>query len=160
MKFSQPVRTAARGAQGVADTNLLFKRHYKGAKRTQGVALVVVLLSAMVLMVSMLAISATMAISSQRATADQNVTLQAQYAAEAGVARANYGLTEAHSVMSQLTVTTTSSSASIVNEQLKTHTRNYCNGTYVAAAPKYDFYRSWSPAEKDKGVPLCGTSHP
>ena len=91
-------------------------------RQTQGVALVVVLLSAMVLMVSMLAITSTMVISSQRTTADQASTLQAQYAAEAGVARATVRLAEINGVMQQIDITNST------RTQIEGHVRNYCNG--------------------------------
>ena len=96
--------------------------HPQRVRQTQGIALVVVLLSAMILMVSMLAITSTMVISSQRTTADQGATLQAQYAAEAGIARATARLAEIDSVMKQINVTNST------RTQIEGHVRNYCNG--------------------------------
>ena len=98
------------------------------ARQTQGIALVIVLLSAMILMVSLLAISATMTISSQRTTADQSVTLPAQYAAEAGVARAYAGLKEAQGVLGTLKVEGNRTT-------LEAHLRNYCNVTASLPIP-------------------------
>ena len=88
------------------------RTHPSRTRQTQGIALVVVLLSAMVLMVSLLAISATMTISSQRTTADQGATLQAQYAAEAGLAFAKTRTAEAFALFPLLTVP--------VNTQMRT----------------------------------------
>ena len=98
-------------------------------RQTQGIALVIVLLSAMILMVSLLAISATMTISSQRTTVDQSVTLPAQYAAEAGVARATANLAEIDGVMRQINVTNST------RTQIEGHIRSYCNGGTVNFSP-------------------------
>lgn len=118
-------------------------------RQTQGIALVVVLLSAMVLMVSLLAISSTMVISSQRTTADQGVTLQAQYAAEAGLARAQTNLVEVQTVLSQMNVANSS------RTQIENHARNYCNGGIWTPAPNYS---NWTPDQRANGVPLCPVS--
>ena len=123
MKFSQRSKTSLYMIENVSDSSRSRPgqnslRH----KQTQGIALVIVLLSAMVLMVSMLAISATMVISSQRTTVDQSATLQAQYAAEAGIARATANLAEIDSVMRQINVTNST------RTQIEQHIRNYCNG--------------------------------
>ena len=96
--------------------------------RQRGIALVAVLLAAMVLMVSLLAISATMTISSQRTTADQGATLQAQYAAEAGLAYAKTRTAEAFVLLPLLTVP--------VNTQMRTLERDveaFCgkSGNYI-----------------------------
>ena len=127
----------------------------KRARQTQGIALVVVLLSAMILMVSLLAISATMTISSQRTTVDQGVTLQAQYAAEAGLAQVSSRLDEAYNLLRTLNVSTTSSSASAINTAMRTHAQNYCNTSLAALPTGYESYRNWSPAHKTSGFPLC-----
>ncbi len=124
-------------------------------RQTQGIALVVVLLSAMVLMVSLLAISATMTISSQRTTADQGTTLQAQYAAEAGLAQVSSRLDEAYKLLKTLSVSTTSSSASAINTAMRTHAQNYCNTSLAALPTGYESYRNWSAAHKASGFPLC-----
>lgn len=99
-------------------------------RQTQGIALVVTLLAAMILMVSMLAITSTMVISSQRTTADQDITLQAQYAAEAGLARANFVLAEIQSTMRRLSVPTGQSPNTING-----HIRNFCGGGFLTNPP-------------------------
>ena len=101
----------------------------KRTRQTQGIALVIVLLSAMILMVSLLAISATMTISSQRTTADQSVTLPAQYAAEAGVARATASLAEINRIMGQVNVTNSTRS------DIERHARNYCGVSGLNSVP-------------------------
>jgi hypothetical protein len=55
--------------------------------KTQGIAIVVVLLSAVVFMGIIVAITTTLTISSRSTTADQRVALEAQYASESGIAR-------------------------------------------------------------------------
>ena len=122
------------------------RTHPSRTRQTQGIALVVVLLSAMVLMVSLLAISATMTISSQRTTADQGVTLQAQYAAEAGLARVPVRLTEIQTAMSALKVPDTESRNTVEN-----HLRNFC-GT-GASFPLV-------PPATSSGVKLCDAANP
>ena len=101
-------------------------------RRTQGIALVVVLLSAMVLMVSLLAVTSTMVISSQRTTADQGATLQAQYAAEAGIARGNAMMNEIQLFIQPPLNDTTSPRLSIPTGQSSNtilgHIRNLCGG--------------------------------
>ena len=129
--------------------------HQARTRQTQGIALVVVLLSAMVLMVSLLAISATMTISSQRTTADQGTTLQAQYAAEAGLAQISSRLDEAYKLLKTLNVSTTSSSASAINTAMRTHAQNYCNTSLATLPTGYESYRNWSAAHKASGFPLC-----
>ena len=119
----------------------------KRARQTQGIALVIVLLSAMILMVSLLAISATMTISSQRTTADQKVTLPAQYAAEAGLARAQNNLSEAQALMGQISVVNSS------RTKIETHAKNYCSGGAWTSAPSN--YNSWTVDQKTNGVVLC-----
>ena len=94
-------------------------------RQTQGIALVIVLLSAMILMVSLLAISATMTISSQRTTVDQGVTLQAQYAAEAGLARVPIRLAEIQNAMTRLEVPDGER-----YDKLEEHLRNFCGGRF------------------------------
>ena len=93
-------------------------------KQTQGIALVIVLLSAMVLMVSMLAISATMAISSQRTTVDQSATLQAQYAAESGLAYAKTRTAEAFVLFPLISVPTNT-----LMSTLKVNIDDFCGTT-------------------------------
>ena len=123
-KFSQRP-----GPQGFTVRGMSRTLHPGRKRQTQGIALVVVLLSAMILMVSLLAISATMTISSQRTTADQSVTLPAQYAAEAGVARATANLAEIDGVMRQINVTNST------RTQIEANIRNYCNGTTPNFSP-------------------------
>ena len=105
------------------------RTHPSRTRQTQGIALVVVLLSAMVLMVSLLAISATMTISSQRTTADQSVTLPAQYAAEAGVARATASLAEINRIMGLVDVTNST------RTQIENHARSYCGVSGLNSVP-------------------------
>jgi hypothetical protein len=59
----------------------------KRARHDQGIALVVVVLSAAVLLSILFAVISTVSISSRRVTSDQSVSLQAQYASESGIAR-------------------------------------------------------------------------
>jgi hypothetical protein len=77
-------------------------------RSTQGVALVVVLLCAVVLATTMIAISAAVSLTSRRLTADQAVTLQAQYAAESGLARAQAHLRDVNALLSKVNVRNTS----------------------------------------------------
>ena len=106
------------------------RTHPSRTRQTQGIALVVVLLSAMILMVSLLAISATMTISSQRTTADQGVTLQAQYAAEAGIAYAQVRFTEAQALFPLIKFERTVGRSSI-----KDAVDDYCGGTAPRTPP-------------------------
>ena len=70
----------------------------------QGIALVVVILSAMILLVALLGVTSTLALSSRRTTTDQRVTLQAQYAAESGLSRANSHLRQVETILEGLNV--------------------------------------------------------
>ena len=122
--------------------------HPQRVRQTQGVALVVVLLSAMVLMVSMLAITSTMVISSQRTTADQASTLQAQYAAEAGLARASGNLSEIQTVIEKLAVPTNQNANNI-----EAHVKHFCDkNSLTSYEPDYD---NWTPDQKNNGIELC-----
>ena len=146
-KFSQRP-----GPQGFTVRGMSRTLHPGRKRQTQGIALVVVLLSAMILMVSLLAISATMTISSQRTTADQSVTLPAQYAAEAGIARANANLAEINRIMGQVNVTNSTRS------QIEAHARNYCGvsglnnppvlctvqGAETGTSSRYSIFTSYS----------------
>ena len=118
----KPKSSQRLGPQGFTLKGMPVRLSSQRTRQTQGIALVIVLLSAMILMVSLLAISATMTISSQRTTVDQGVTLQAQYAAEAGAARATTRLAEIDGVMRQIDVTNST------RTQIEGHIRNYCNG--------------------------------
>ena len=117
------------------------------ARQTEGIALVVVLLSAMILMVSLLAISATMTISSQRTTADQGLTLRAQYAAEAGLSRAKIGFSDMTYLIGKMAIPTT-----VNGSTLEAQVKNFCGSgkTY-----SYRPYSQWTAEEKQSGVPLC-----
>ena len=127
--------------------------HPQRVRQTQGIALVVVLLSAMILMVSMLAITSTMVISSQRTTADQASTLQSQYAAEAGLARGHVRLNEAQTYMNRLNITNST------RTQIENHAKNYCNGGQWTPAPTDK--STWTADQQTNGFPLClvGTSN-
>ena len=99
----------------------------KQAKRQEGFALVVVLLSATVLLVALLAVTSTLALSSRRSTTDQRVTLQAQYAAESGLSRAQSKLSEVQSVLGGLRVPANTNASAI-----ERHAQNFC-GTALSA---------------------------
>jgi Domain of unknown function (DUF4900) len=60
----------------------MFTKH-----KARGIAIVVVLISAVIFLALMVAITGTLAVSSRQTTADQRVTLMAQYAAESGLNR-------------------------------------------------------------------------
>jgi hypothetical protein len=62
-------------------------RDLKQPERNQGIAMIVVILSAAVFLSILLAVTTTLSISSRRTTSDQRVTLEAQYASESGLAR-------------------------------------------------------------------------
>ncbi|WMT57009.1 hypothetical protein [Truepera radiovictrix] len=89
-------------------------------RRTQGVALIVVLLAAVVLSTTIIAISATVSLTSRRLTVDQAVTLQAQYAAESGLARAQAHLQDVNALLNKVSVRNTS----VVD--LRTQATNFC----------------------------------
>ena len=114
-------------------------------RHTQGVALIVTLLAAMILMVFLLAVSSTMVVSSQRTTADQDVTLQAQYTAEAGLARGNMALAEIQGALQRIAVPAGQASG-VIN----THIRNFCGGVFLPTQP----------APPDNGTLLCDLSTP
>ncbi len=59
----------------------------KQPERNQGIAMIVVILSAAVFLSILLAVTTTLSISSRRTTSDQRVSLEAQYASESGLAR-------------------------------------------------------------------------
>jgi hypothetical protein len=61
--------------------------HLKRSQRNQGIAMIVVVLSAAVFLSILLAVTTTLSISSRRTTGDQRVTLEAQYASESGLSR-------------------------------------------------------------------------
>jgi Domain of unknown function (DUF4900) len=56
-------------------------------QRSQGIAIVIVLLSAVIFLGIVVAITGTLSLSSRKTTADQRVTLTAQYASESGLSR-------------------------------------------------------------------------
>ena len=62
-------------------------KRLKQAKHNQGIAMIVVVLSAAVFLSILLAVTTTLSISSRRTTSDQRVTLEAQYASESGLSR-------------------------------------------------------------------------
>ncbi len=113
----------------------------------QGIALVVVLLSAMTLLVTMLAITATLALSSQRTLTDGRATLQAQYAAESGLSLARSRQRDAEEVLSNLHVPTNVDAATIA-----AHAKNFCGADTL-----YDpgAVTSWTPEQRREGVLLC-----
>ncbi|MCL6527116.1 MAG: DUF4900 domain-containing protein [Thermaceae bacterium] len=69
-------------------------------KRTQGIALVVVLIAAAVLFVVLLSITSTLTVGSRKLTTEQQQTVRAQYAAESGITRAEG---ETRTLMRQVT---------------------------------------------------------
>lgn len=96
-------------------------------RQTQGIALVVTLLTAMVLLVSLLAVTSTLVVSSQRTTADQRLTLQAQYDAESGLASAKTRNAEAQALFPLLLVPTNTSMSTV-----KSAVRDFCGGTFFS----------------------------
>jgi hypothetical protein len=63
------------------------RRTQTQGNHTEGIALIVVVLSAAVFLSILLAVTTTLSISSRRTTSDQRVTLDAQYASESGLNR-------------------------------------------------------------------------
>ena len=118
---------------------------YKVRKNQQGVALVVVLLSAMVLVVALLAITSTLALEGQRTTTDQRLTLQAQYAAESGLSRAKSKLSEAEAILKTLDI-----HANTRANNVSTHAQHFCGADALSPAPE-----SWTPEQRKEGIELC-----
>ena len=141
-KFSQRP-----GPQGFTVRGMSRTLYPERKRQTQGIALVVVLLSAMILMVSLLAISATMTISSQRTTVDQGATLQAQYAAEAGLSRARVGFSDITSLISKMVIPET-----VNGSTLEANVKNFCGG---GKSYSYKPYSQWTAEQKQSGVLLC-----
>ncbi len=122
-------------------------------RRTQGIALVVTLLAAMVLMVSLLGVTSTLVVSSQRTTTDQNLTLQAQYAAEAGLARASSNLEQIQGVIEKVAVPSNHNANNV-----EAHIKHFCDKSSLGSYPQD--YDDWTAAQKRGGVPLCEAAAP
>ena len=114
-------------------------------KNRQGVALVVVLLSAMVLIVALLAVTSTLALSSQRTTTDQRLILQAQYAAESGLSRARSTLVEAETVLKTLNIPANTDANGV-----SAHVKHFCDVSTLNLVPK-----DWTPEQRREGIVLC-----
>ena len=130
----KPKSSQRLGPQGFTLKGMPVRLSSQRTRQTQGIALVIVLLSAMILMVSLLAISATMTISSQRTTVDQGVTLQAQYAAEAGLAYAQIRFAEAQALFPLIKFERTVGRSSI-----KAAVDDYCGGSAPFTMPTIPF---------------------
>ena len=113
-------------------------------RQQQGIAFVVVLLSAMVLIVALLAVTSTLALSSRRATAEGRVTLQAQYAAESGLSRARSKFGEIEGVLQTLRLRAHTTDATVT-----AHAANFC------AQSVRELPDTWTPEQRRQGVVLC-----
>ena len=119
----------------------------KKSEREQGIALVIVILSAMVLIVALLAVTSTLALSSRRTTTDQRVTLQAQYAAESGLSRARSELVQIQGVLQNLRLP-----ANTDSDDVEAHARSFCKQTDLTRASAAE---NWSPEQRRQGVEIC-----
>lgn len=118
----------------------------------QGVALVVVLLVSLVFFLSIVSMTASLSVSSRRSTADQAVILQAQYAAESGLARVTAKLAEAQALMDGLRVPSNQTGANI-----EAHVRNFCDlSTLNPVPPLVD----WTDEQRREGIVLCTAAPP
>ncbi|NJK46768.1 MAG: DUF4900 domain-containing protein, partial [Pleurocapsa sp. SU_196_0] len=104
-------------------------------QKTRGVAIVVVLISAVVFMGIVIAITGTLSLSSRGTTADQRVSLEAQYASESGLSRIN---AEAQSGLlktwSQL-IFRMQTEYSTTSAEIQQLASQFCNLTTVATPP-------------------------
>ena len=116
------------------------------ARRQEGFALIVVLLSATVLLVTLLAVTSTLALSSRRSTTDQRVTLQAQYAAESGLSHAQSKLSEIEAMLGGLRVP-----ANINTSDIERHAENFCGARLSAQRVNGTVLCEAAPVKADDG---------
>jgi predicted secreted protein len=102
---------------------------------TRGVAIVVVLLSAIIFLSLAVAITGTLALSSRQSTTSQRLTLEAQYAAESGLSRvlADARVTDV-SHWSRL-VQKMQTPTSLTDAEVRVLAHQFCNGTGTAPIP-------------------------
>ncbi len=104
-------------------------------RKSRGIAIVAVLISAVVFLGIIIAITGTLSLSSRQSTGDQRVTLEAQYASESGLSRV---MAEAQNGLLQnwtsllLNMTTTNATDTT---EVKRLAALFCNYTSVAALP-------------------------
>jgi hypothetical protein len=105
-------------------------------RKSRGIAIVAVLISAVVFLGIVIAITGTLSLSSRQSTGDQRVTLEAQYAAESGLSRAvsegQTGLLKTWSLL--MFQMATSSNASVADiQEMAARFCNYADRTAVPA---------------------------
>lgn len=93
-----------------------------GPRSTQGATLIVTVLIVMLMMAAILAVTAQFSLASRRTSADQDTMLRAQYAAEAGVARAQAQLEQ----MQQSMTTGKLNQTTNVNPTLRGYFAQFC----------------------------------